>query len=483
MSAGSMQSVGGQLLAQGYAGMGDNLAQGIQQYVQNKRLDATTTGQIEGLMQNGIQQGTSKNWSPTTQKLAQKLSQGSATLNEKMTLLGSLQTDNALQGQNLQRQQQQQELRMNQYRLNAIQGLMGGGQGQAPQGQGAPPMPSSMAPQAGGSQASPGSAQNPPDAVTNFMRNYVRQTGSMPPPEAIGKVLDQQMNIEQPAGVVYAGAKFDANGNAQFDTYHRVYKKASGSVRVDDQNTLAVPYHSAAPGTLLDSSTLAPVVQGTPNAQGVVPPTPGQPPVQPPAHIKTPEQDAAIAEANSDYQTLLQQQSKISQLQQAAIAYTKAPASSRNFNWMTGGPKGLNVRAATGDTTGQQLQAAGGPVFGTVMSGLKNIRNQREFSAVTQQVPLPTDPNDVILQKATAMGAQYGNMLQWNKNYKDNLVAGMPPGAASDKATQETPSPVGTTPTAQTAVSPQKQAGLDWVKDHPNDPRAAQIMAKLQTMQ
>lgn len=92
-----------QSLGSGIASAGESFAQGIREYAQNKKLDSTVTGQIEGYLNQASQSG-GKGLSPGTQKLAEKLSQGKATLNDKLTLLGSLQTDNQLRTEAQQQQ-------------------------------------------------------------------------------------------------------------------------------------------------------------------------------------------------------------------------------------------------------------------------------------------------------------------------------------------------------------------------------------------
>lgn len=100
--------------------LGQNIQQGLKDYTQNKRLDATATGQIEAYLQQASQSG-GVQLTPTSQKLAEKLTQGKATLNDKLTLLGTLQTEGKLREDEQQRQQREAATKLQMEQLKQAQ--------------------------------------------------------------------------------------------------------------------------------------------------------------------------------------------------------------------------------------------------------------------------------------------------------------------------------------------------------------------------
>lgn len=109
-----------QSIASGINSAGQSLQEGIKAYAQNKRLDATATGQIEAYLKQASQTG-GVQLSPNSQKLAEKLTQGKATLNDKLTLLGSLQTEGQLKTEEQQRKTREAQMQQEQQKTQQMQ--------------------------------------------------------------------------------------------------------------------------------------------------------------------------------------------------------------------------------------------------------------------------------------------------------------------------------------------------------------------------
>lgn len=350
--------MGAQYISQGIAQAGQGLTEGLQQYAKNKQADAIATGQIEAYLKQAAAGGTPL--SDGTQKLADKFTAGKAALNDKMSLLGSLQTDSALKTLS-----QQQQLSAQQIASGAQQQQIGAQQLQqqtiatqnAQRQQAALQRLSQMGQLAqgvGGGVLSPqvqaGQQAALQDPTTNMMARYANATGTLPPAALLSQYVQRQQAAEQPAGFVYGGTVNNPDtAQPQFDKYTPILKRNDGNVRYGD--TVQVPAGAPAPGTLLDSSTFKPIGPSSTIKSGInVSPSmlaPGQP--QP---ITGPQAKAA-EQANADYQKAQNNFNDSVKLANAVQAYSTAYPHGDMDNAAMGTKAGLAMRAAMDNKSGQ----------------------------------------------------------------------------------------------------------------------------------
>ena len=139
-----------------------NLIQGIQQYQRVKKSDRIISGQIDAMLPSFLNGGVQQ-LSPDGQKLAQKLSQGSATLRDKMQLYGEMNTAMSQQQENIKLQQARLEQASRMRMYQAMQ----------------PWFDQLKQDQTGGAQGTP---QPPPASAGQFMPGGAQdQSGAMPP--------------------------------------------------------------------------------------------------------------------------------------------------------------------------------------------------------------------------------------------------------------------------------------------------------------
>lgn len=487
--------MGAQYLSQGLRDASQSIGEGLQQYAKNKQADAIATGQIEAYLKQAMSSGTPL--SDGTQKLADRFTSGKAGLNDKMSLLGSLQTDTTLKQQQLAMQQQQAQIdaAKQQQQLGAIQ-LGGAQQAQnqalttgAQQNQlGAVQLAQAQNQQqklaqlsqigqyansggAGGQGGGQGVLTNDrqaqmqagaSDPMTNFMGRYANATGALPPAAAIGQYITRSMNVERPAGAVYTGPTLNPETQApQFDNYIQVIKKGDGSVRYGEK--VQVPYGSPAPAPVLDSATFQPVTKGAPAGFGADPKklAAGLP------KIITGPQSKALEGANADYQNAWANFQSAQSMLKAVQSYSTANPHGDRDNPIMGTDHGLKVRALLGDKSGYDLNAAAAKLTAAQFNDMKTGSgrlSQNEFNAIMKNIPNPENPNSTNLSNATQMVNMFKYRLDLAKAKKDLLATGLNEGEATAKANEQVPyplstEPTGTAPTAPTAATPAAVGG------------------------
>lgn len=176
----------GNLLFQGLNNLGSGVAQGFQNYTLMQQQDAAAQGQVNALLAQAQQTpGVYQSLSPDGQNLLQKQLAGNANRQDRIKLLGEVQTAQILaknrMGQQLEQQQVQQgqmQNQMMQNRMNYMQNLMGA-PGGSPQAQ-----PPAAQPQGQPQQGAPAQGSPPPAGMAQFL-NQPKPANYIQPPQAL----------------------------------------------------------------------------------------------------------------------------------------------------------------------------------------------------------------------------------------------------------------------------------------------------------
>lgn len=477
---------GAQFISQGLNQASQSIGEGLQQYAKNKQADALASGQIEAYLKQAAAGGVPL--SDGTQKLAERFTSGKAGLNDKMSLLGSLQTDAALKTQSQQQQLQAQQLAQGQQQQQMQAIALQNAQRQ----QSALSRLSQMGQLAngvGGGVLQPGVQDGQraalQDPTTNMMARYANATGALPPAALISQYVTRQQNVEKPAGVVYVGPTVNPETQQpQFDNYLPILKKNDGGIRYGEKQQ--VPYGSPAPAPVLDSATFQPVTKGAPSGYG------GDPKklASNLPKIITGPQAKALEGANADYQNAWANLTSAQNMMKAVQTYAANNPHGDRDNPIMGGDHGLKVRAVLGDKSGYDLLAAGAKLTAAQFNDMKTGSgrlSQNEFNAIMKNIPQPENPNSTNLENATQMLNMFKYRLDLAKARKDLLATGLNEGEASAKANERVPYPFGgnsvsapAAPSAPMAADP-NAAARAWAQSNPNDPRAAVILKHLGT--
>ena len=149
-----------------------------------------------------------------------------------------------------------------------------------------------------------------------------------------------------------------------------------------------------------------------------------------------------MAEAAQQLTNLTVQRKKLDNLQQMSNALAAAPYRSDRLAPIQGSGPGNVVQNYLGDPSGIMFNASAAPLYSDIMSNIKGLRTQMEFTKVTGGVPDSSQPTPVRNEQIAAVKdamdasiAKYGRAL-------DLMKKGATAGSAWAAVSSDTATPV-----------------------------------------
>lgn len=418
-------------VANGITNAGNSLAQGLQQYRQNKLMTNQAIGQFEAAAQANpdILQFLEKEDGsvPDAVKSAyDSLKSGGSLPIQKAALLSSFASTygtQKAQAQEMQVRQQQMQLQAMQIKQAQRQYDLLGNLLNAPNGSGSA---GGSPPPAGASQFMPVGGQKP-DLRSTFI-NLAQSTGQLPDPkEATAQWradVDGWNKRSQPIGYVPGGVETDKDGN-KVQQYFRILKQNDGTT-IQEKEPVKTYAGQPPPGQVLNPDTFTPLPPQA--AAAVVGATPGAQPLPP-----SKDQQEALMDAVNDANTLQVSLQQVGKLQSLNDQLNKNRWS--RLAPITGTETGNKAESVIfGDTTGTNFDSAASNLVAGIMGGVKNIRNINEFKAVTGSVPSSKMDADTRGQRITELRNKLVTQLGRTTKAIGNLKAGALPSSAWENA-------------------------------------------------
>lgn len=391
----SINPIAPQLIAQGMQSAGNDIAQGLQGYQQNKLMAQQAIGKFEGALQSNpdiAQFLSSEQAPPELASMFSKLQKGGALPVQQAAMLAQF-ADTYMGGKEQAQKRQMMQAQMQQMaaqtadiqsqaksrdiqntilqrKQKMVEDIFNSKNPDSPlSSDGTPPT------------APPISFHAPtapePTRKGTFM-DLVQSTADIPDAKTVDEAYRAQRaawaDVSRPLGLVRGGREKDKEGK-DVQNWYPVAIKNNGEITQAKEplkTYLGVP----PPGAELDGKTFTPV----PNQAPQLPPGAAAP-VNLSDDAKKDLQDGA-----GNLQKINQSLALLDQLDK-----TNAAMKSKRVGGMSGltgwSPVNNIAEPMMGDSTGQQLNAQSAMLFQDAMAGIKNIRNQFEFKATTGNIP------------------------------------------------------------------------------------------------